>query len=107
MDLPGVIRNKIYNFALPTDGVIELWLDGYMDALDLPTREDKLYQYRTVITKQLKLLRVSKQVNTEATRLFYGTNQWRFSGMHGIQVLASFLLTIGPTSASYLRKVRV
>lgn len=75
MDLPGETRNRIYALALPTDGVFELWSDKHIGVLKLPNRGEQWHQYQTVITKQFKLPRVSKQVKTETTRMFYGTNQ--------------------------------
>lgn len=36
--------------------------------------------------------------------MFYRDNEFRFSGKDGWQVLAAFLLAIGPTNARYLTK---
>lgn len=105
MDLPSEIRNKIYKLALPTNVDIELWPDNYMQLLGLPTRGNKLYEYQNVITRQLKLLRVSKHINAETSSLFYKTNIFHFSGQGGWQVLAAFLLTIGSLNAGLLRTV--
>lgn len=104
MSFPGEIRNKIYELAVPMNQAIKLWPDDYAWIHRLPQREDKLGSYRHIILKQLKLLRLSKQINKEITEMFYRDNEFRFSGKDGWQVLAAFLLAIGPTNARYLTK---
>jgi len=52
----------------------------------------------------LKLLRVSKKINAEASPLFYRKNEFRFSAVDGMMVLVAFMEHIG-SNAKLLSKV--
>ena len=54
-----------------------------------------------------KLLRVCNFVNEEASPIFYGQNEFRFTGLQGWIVLNSFLRTIGRTNRNMLRHLTV
>jgi len=92
------VRNAIYEHAIPHDTAIELWPDEEINGKQLAKH------YATKIASIVKLLRVCKQLCGELAPVFYSTNEFRFSGLGGIMVLASFLNTIGRNNR-YLNKV--
>lgn len=53
------------------------------------------------------LLATCCQIFTEAASYFWGENVWRFSDDQEWEVLLRFLLTIGPTAKSMIRKLEV
>ena len=104
LDLPAEIRNQIYCEYLMI-GSIEL----------SPTADDdngnekafkyhmNIYKYQT--TSRLRLLRVCKQLNFEAAPLFYSENEFRFSSMHGHDILFAFCRTIGKRNTRLLKNI--
>lgn len=59
------------------------------------------------INPVLKMLRLSKAINSEASDVFYGENQFRFTGLFGWTWLCGFMLKIGEANAARLRIVTV
>lgn len=89
----------IYSNFLPTKGVFQLWTSW-----DPEVHRPILKGYRTSAARYLKPLRLSRQFYHEIGLLFYGTNEFRFSGIYGVVALSNFISTIGP-AAGFLRKV--
>lgn len=53
----------------------------------------------------LRFLRLCRQVNQEASDIYYGTNEFRFTGACGAYFLRAFMRTIGSANTSCLRKI--
>jgi hypothetical protein len=104
MALPGDIRNQIYGHLLLFNS-IEL-------APKTPTSDTikaAAWHYRNIHRKNVKpalrILRTSKTINHEAAGIFYGENEFRFSALHGIDVLPAFCSIIGKANIARLRKI--
>ncbi|KAF2812293.1 uncharacterized protein BDZ99DRAFT_518151 [Mytilinidion resinicola] len=101
MDLPGELRNRIYEFALVLDHPLDLWpMNGL--ALGLSNMESKpAIQSRDEILQKdianinVDLLRVSKQVYQETVGMLYGHNTFQFSGHRAFVPMTAFLRHIG------------
>ncbi|RDI78820.1 hypothetical protein Vi05172_g11214 [Venturia inaequalis] len=110
---PPEIRNYIYKYIIPHDGVIELWADRHNGEGNLfwytqfPNKAARFLKYAKEIIPCLKLLRVNKQIGAETAGLFYSNNEFRFSGLNGWSVLTSFMVTIGISNTSFLKKIAV
>jgi len=59
------------------------------------------------ISPNTRLLRTCKQVNAEASSIFYGGVEWRFTSVKGWYVLDAFLEQIGIKSQARLRKITI
>ncbi|KAF2162911.1 hypothetical protein M409DRAFT_26763 [Zasmidium cellare ATCC 36951] len=106
-DLPGEIRNRIYRLALVFDEPFE-FLPKAAGGRKAPARA--CVRAKKLFAKSLglrKLLRVNKQVNKEASDIFYGENLLCFSSVLGWQFLRGFIETIGKDNAARLRKITV
>ncbi|KAK4502305.1 hypothetical protein PRZ48_005730 [Zasmidium cellare] len=107
LDLPGEIRNRIYRLALVFDEPFEL-VPKAGGSKRAPGRA--LVACKKQFAKSLgprKVLRVNKQVNKEASDIFYGENRFCFTAVVGWQVLRGFMATIGKDNAARLRKITV
>lgn len=104
MDLPAEIRNRIYEFHLCFDP-IELSAKAASANGNRKATKHHSQRYARDISPRLRLLRVSKQVNREAAYVFYGGNEFRFSSMHGHDMLFAFCRTIGKRNTACLRKI--
>ena len=51
-------------------------------------------RHRTRHKLHLQLLRTCKVVNSEAAEIFYGKNEFRFSGINGCVIASAFVFTI-------------
>ncbi|EME85105.1 uncharacterized protein MYCFIDRAFT_83118 [Pseudocercospora fijiensis CIRAD86] len=85
LDLSPELRNKIYELALVLDpAYVELsakttvFWEGNEKA-----REHHLKRYKYDIQRRLRFLRVCKQVYEEASPIFYGQNEFRFTSVKG------------------------
>lgn len=109
-DLPGEIRNRIYRYVMVFEDPFELLpkANGYRRSYSRALRA--LDHGRKQFTKSLrarKFLRVNKQINTEASDIFYGENEFCFRSIMGWQFLQGFMETVGYKNASRLRKISV
>ncbi|KAK3113221.1 hypothetical protein LTR53_009707 [Teratosphaeriaceae sp. CCFEE 6253] len=102
-DLPSELRNQIYREVLHVD-YIELAPLAFTEAKGL-ARIHHMRKYKKAIVPRLRLLRTNKRVNREATPIFYGGNEFRFSSDIGFDVLNFFCRTIGPVNTAMLRSV--
>lgn len=104
LDLPGEIRNKIYNYALNFDS-IELATKSRFDHKSNRARALAYRDYKQNIKPVLRLLRTNKQVNEEASSIFYGQNEFRFTAICGHDILRAFCKTIGKANTLRLAKI--
>ncbi|KAL8730565.1 MAG: hypothetical protein Q9166_004019 [cf. Caloplaca sp. 2 TL-2023] len=70
LKLPAEIRNHIYRFALVVDGEINRYPAHYQAKSIVPEGQSK---------PAVALLRVCKQVGSEAQSILYGENTWRLN----------------------------
>lgn len=69
-------------------------------------RRMRFDEYKDLIPV-LGLLRVCSLIHSEASAVFYGENEFRFSAINGWMVLDAFLYTITPRHFQYLRHITV
>lgn len=69
-------------------------------------RSHAFQRYRD-LNQDLGLLRVSLLVNDEASQVFYGANEFRFSGINGWMVFSAYLNTIGSHHYRFLQRVTI
>ncbi|KAF3038646.1 hypothetical protein E8E12_005295 [Didymella heteroderae] len=103
LELPTELRLRIYICALvlPETGI------GKQDFWQ--RRLDKKF-YRRIFNREnvnLGFLRVCKQVNAEAAQVFYGQNEFRFSGTNGCIVAAAFVYTIKARNTHWLAHLTI
>ena len=111
-DLPGELRNQIYELAGIAGHIFELhplpgsdFCNGRPEAAGIA--QDALTRYRNKIRPLLPLMRVNKQVNDEVSAIFYGQNIFRFSGNLGWFFLEGFMHSIGEANTARLRNITV
>lgn len=104
LDLPAEIRNKIYMYSL-NFGSIELATKTVFPSDDHLRRAAHYRAYGLKIRPALRLLRVNKQVNREASSSFYGQNEFRFTAICGHDILRAFCKTIGKANTLRLAKI--
>ena len=108
LDLPAEVRNQIYRDVLVLDQATELdpkSTKGKRHDLVVQARHNKRYRYD--VQPRLRVLRVNKQVHREASSIYYGENEFRFTNVSGWYILSSFLLTIGPDNVHLLRSITI
>jgi hypothetical protein len=109
MDLPGEIRNRIYRLHLLVGNPIELLPKSahatHKAANSADLRSD--HKFLVIRRSRLPLLRSSKDVNKEASEIFYGENEFRFTGQNGWNWLHGYLRTIGKRNTQRLRIVTI
>jgi hypothetical protein len=103
-DLPGELREHIYKAAFTLPYPIELWpeTDDPVASHQSTTANRNLQHFRGKFKKRgmnLKLLRVCKEIRHEATRCWYESNEWRFSGTNGWMIANAFLYTTALSSS--------
>ncbi|KAH7092525.1 hypothetical protein FB567DRAFT_588799 [Paraphoma chrysanthemicola] len=97
LEMPVEIRVQIYRLALKLDSPLEFWAesDTYVHTFRLgagdKTRLLDLIGRREL---NLSLLRTCRQVQTEAAEVFYGENEFRFTGLNGHMVANLFVRKI-------------
>ncbi|KAF2135718.1 uncharacterized protein K452DRAFT_303332 [Aplosporella prunicola CBS 121167] len=79
MDLPTELRLMIYESLLEQES-IELW--------NAPSR-------------------IYRRINAEATPIFYGNNNFRFTNVNAWSILDAFLTTIKPKNAQWIRHLTI
>ncbi|KAK3638351.1 hypothetical protein LTR56_013180 [Elasticomyces elasticus] len=73
LDLPAELRNKVYRELFAVGSIEFAPGDGL-------AREHHMRHYRRTISPRLRVLRVSKQLHKEGSSIFYGENEFRFTG---------------------------
>ncbi|KAK5136114.1 hypothetical protein LTR08_004165 [Meristemomyces frigidus] len=104
MDLPGEIRNRIYRLFLVVEPEINL-SPRSSDCSNAGTLERQTRARLTKLKPILRILRLSPDIHTEASDIFYGENEFRFGGCMGWSLLLAFLRKIGPANVARLRRL--
>ncbi|MCJ1301750.1 hypothetical protein MMC08_004551 [Hypocenomyce scalaris] len=118
--LPAEIRNKIYRLALVQPQPIELWPTNevaFAEDFDIIPEEDATPEHSAELVKAafnhvrsnsvVAILRVSKMIYKEATPIFYGENEFRFSMDLGWMAMFHFLFTIGERNRRMVSRLAV
>ncbi|KAF2729312.1 hypothetical protein EJ04DRAFT_556187 [Polyplosphaeria fusca] len=109
-DLPGELRNEVYRYHLVLDRPMELWAKTNEREHDWPVRWRDIAFWRKLIRSRklnLGLFRVCKQLNLEAAPIFYGENEFRFSGINGHIVAHSMFFTIRQRNFQWLKSITI
>lgn len=119
LDLPSEIRQLIYNFALVKDELLDLWPASKYDVIPYPdahytTRDHRgdwakfrlaIWSMRQGLT--VNILRACKTINSEATPILYGRNEFRFTMEDGWVPLHIFLIMIGKRNRAHIKSLSV
>lgn len=112
--LPPELRVKIYELVLKCDESVEFSPLPDMSSESLhrtPTvgssRRKSQIHYLKEVRPLLRLLQVSKVVHNEASAVFYGKNEFRFTSCFGLIFLNRLLNTIGPDNVNHLTHISV
>lgn len=101
----------IYKHHLVSSQPIELWAEsGEVYKNQKLRRRNKAIMNRTVFAGRrrcvnLGLLRTCKQVNMEGAEIFYGHNEFRFSGKNGHMAAFAFVTKIGPRNLDFMKTI--
>lgn len=106
LDLPSEVRNQVYRDILVLDQPIEL-APKSTGKHNSRAHDVHMKRFKHVIMPRLHLLSTNRAVHAEATSVFYGENEFRFSNIEGWYILSSFLKTIGPDNAGLIRSIAV
>ena len=68
-------------------------------------RATTLRIYKRNVQPLVGLLRVNRLIHVEASQIFYGENEWRFSGINGWMVFYAWLNTVGPMHFRWLKQI--
>jgi len=120
MDLPSEPRLKIYEHALVRTGGIEFCPEPYyMHRMGdhhvrniVAADHEKSCSFHEDCSREelkpfTKLLRASKTVHAEATAVFLGSNEFRFTNSSGWFALDRFLYILGVDKTRMLRKITI
>ena len=119
LSLPPELRNKIYQYVLVHHEPIDLWPHKWVkkdetpspSVVDPPPSSLKVRHQRDLehVRKQMStgLLGTCTQIYREAAMMFWGGNNWRFSGRSGWQGLLRFFLSIGAEARARIRRIDV
>lgn len=127
LKLPGEIRTLIYRATLVKNTPIDLWPHKFirenrahpelLERLQKTTKDDRLIAAILVrdqhdlnyVRKEMAigLLSTCKQINREATLLFWRENAFHFSSDFDWHGLRRFLIAIGPEARSRIRSIEV
>ncbi|KAK4539626.1 hypothetical protein LTR36_010509 [Oleoguttula mirabilis] len=112
-DLPRELRDCIYQLVLVADIPIEFaplipgqhW-DEFWENFDPDSYGQDWYdrRYRSEIKPSLAFLRTNKQINEEATSIYYG-QEFRFSNQSGWLILYHWLWHIGDANAELVKNI--
>ena len=113
-DLPGELRNIIYELVLVSDIPVELasiWVghracQAYRKGIEDLGDHWSLQRYYQEVQPSLSLLRVSKQINEEASPIYYGQD-FRFTNQSGWHILYHWLVLIGDKNRAMVRHITV
>jgi hypothetical protein len=100
----------VYKHVLVYDEPFEFWPEtSYKKSSARVRRPNRKELRNSLRTRELNLalLRTSKLVNEEAAEIFYGLNEFRFSGCHSHVVAAAFAYTIGPRHLQWLTNLTI
>lgn len=97
MEIPAELRLIVYQYLLRSERPFELW-PGLYEA-------DATWSHYASFKFVLPVLRLSKNIHSEAAPVFYGENEFRFSGADAYLVCKSFFMTIGDSNVRFLRKL--
>jgi len=89
LELPTKLRLEIYKYALVLPVPIEFLPDTGSDRQTFCQRHHDEKFYRRLFNRNninLGFLRACKQVSREAAEVFYGQNEFRFSGTNSCNV---------------------
>lgn len=70
-------------------------------------RANTIREYQSTNNPLIALLRVSQLVHKEASQIYYGENEWRFSGINGWMVMSCWLNTITFRHFQFLKRITV
>ncbi|KAF2724769.1 hypothetical protein K431DRAFT_343688 [Polychaeton citri CBS 116435] len=106
-DLPGEIRNKIYEKVMVQEpAYIELSpKTNRVYVANTKSRYHHMKRLKRDIGPALRLMRVNKKIGGEAASVYYGSNEFRFTSVKGWYVLDTFLREIGPGNVARLRHI--
>ncbi|KAF2099738.1 hypothetical protein NA57DRAFT_55683 [Rhizodiscina lignyota] len=107
LDLPRELRDMIYGFMLIIDDPIDLCPLGSSYGNAGLLRMNAIRNYKRNIHPKLGILRASKQLNDETTLIFYGENEFCFTGKDDWMMLYAFLETIGRRNVSCIKHLAV
>lgn len=101
----------VYENAFVSDEPLELWAesgDVYKDQR-LRRRNAAIMKHKVFNNRRgfvnLGFMRTCKQINIEATEVFYGHNEFRFSGKNGHMAAFAFVNKIGPRNLDFMRSI--
>lgn len=103
MELPAEIRLIVYEYALVATNPIEFWAETGDSLTNYICRHRDIKNIGT----SLALLRTNKVVNNEATEIFYGKNEFRFSGLNCCIMASAFLYTLTPRNSQWLTNITI
>ncbi|KAK0278539.1 hypothetical protein LTR35_009278 [Friedmanniomyces endolithicus] len=104
LDFPPEIRNQIYGQLLDFD-YIELAPLNTVGKSNGLVRIRHMRYYKRTIVPRIRLLRANKQIHAEASPIFYGQNEFRFTNFYGFDTFTYFCRTIGRSNTALLRKI--
>lgn len=108
MKLPGEIRNRIYRYLLVMEPAIEFAPKTPTTTWKVPPKIERNSVMRCKkLNPILRLLRLNKQVNKEASEIYYGENEFRFTRLDGWFLFHGFLKTIGMANVCRLSNVTI
>jgi hypothetical protein len=107
LQLPTELRLRVYREVLVQSRPIELWPHVPNNTIGMANlqRATTMRLYRENIQPRLQLLRTNKLIHAEASEMFYGENEWRFSGINAWMVFSCWLHTIGQPHFKWLKHV--
>lgn len=109
MELSGETRNRVYRLLLVVEPAIEFCPKMARASRNGPGRLYRHCEERwsRKLKPMLRFLRLSKAINAEASDIFYGEDEFRFTNQEGWTYLEAFLATIGKVNTTRLRHVTV
>ena len=110
LDLPAELRNTIYELLFISPNPIEIWPETGEDLYDVRLREATIRSYQKQIKGHvlpLCLMRTYKQIHSEVAPLYYGHNEFRFSGVNGTAVACAFISTLGVRQSRFLKSITI
>ncbi|ORX97813.1 hypothetical protein BCR34DRAFT_160345 [Clohesyomyces aquaticus] len=108
MSMPPELRCEVYRMHLLSSDTIELWPHVRHNVMWSANsrRKASIFEHAKFQDK-LKLLRVSRTVHREASAIFYGETEFRFSGINGWMICSTWLNTIGPQHFQCLKRLTI
>ncbi|KAF1995754.1 hypothetical protein P154DRAFT_566568 [Amniculicola lignicola CBS 123094] len=116
LQLPAELRQMVYINTLVVDSPFEFWPEE--ESSDYVLAHVNTYRKRVTNFRKLeklikrrggnlRLLRTCKQVNMEASPVFYGENQFRFSGRDGHTIAYCFTWNMGWNRLQWLTNITI